>query len=138
MAEALLRGTLAPDRRASESPIAIACFGFVTFLPLRPDFSRPFFISLISASTFLPAEGEYFRRDDFFEDVFLAEDFLAPVFPRVLLFFALAPRREEVLEELLFFALLDLFFAAFFVAMLILLENQMLARFESVVWQMSG
>lgn len=94
--------------------MAIACLGFVTFLPLRPDLSWPFFISFISVSTFLPADGEYFRPEDFFEVVLLAEDFL------VLIFFALVPRREEVLEELLFFALLDLFFAAFFVAMLIL------------------
>jgi hypothetical protein len=32
-------GTLAPSRRASESPIAIACFRLVTFLPERPDLS---------------------------------------------------------------------------------------------------
>lgn len=96
--------------------MAIACLGLVTFLPLRPDFSLPFFISLISVSTFLPAEGEYFRREDFFEDDFLAVDFFAAELRRVVLFFA---------DELLFFRLLDLFFAAFFVAMDILLENQM-------------
>jgi len=117
--------------------MAMACLGFVTFLPLRPDLSWPFFISFISASTFLPAEGEYFLPDDFFDAVFFAEDFFTPVLRRVLLFFALVPRREEVLEELLFFALPDLFFAAFFVAILILLENQMFAGFESVVWQAS-
>lgn len=113
-------GTFFPSRRAFESPIAIACLGFVTFLPLWPDLSWPFFISFISVSTFLPADGEYFRPEDFFEDVFLAEDFLVLLLRRVLVFVALEPLREEVLEELLFFALLELFFAAFFVAMCIL------------------
>jgi hypothetical protein len=32
-------GISAPDRRASLNPIAIACFGFLTCFPLRPDFS---------------------------------------------------------------------------------------------------
>jgi hypothetical protein len=32
-------GMLAPLRRASLKPIAIACFGFFTFLWLRPDSS---------------------------------------------------------------------------------------------------
>ena len=66
-------GTLRPFLRASESPIAIACFGLVTFLPLRPLFSLPRFISRISVSTCLPALGEYLRPDeDFFEDDFFA------------------------------------------------------------------
>jgi hypothetical protein len=30
-------GMRAPDWRASLKPIAMACLGFVTFLPLRPD-----------------------------------------------------------------------------------------------------
>jgi hypothetical protein len=30
-------GIFAPASRASLNPIAIACFGFVTFLPLLPD-----------------------------------------------------------------------------------------------------
>lgn len=34
-----LGGISAPERRASLNPIAIACFGFLTFLPLRPDSS---------------------------------------------------------------------------------------------------
>jgi hypothetical protein len=128
--------------------MAMACLGLVTFLPLRPDLSWPFFISFISVSTFLPAEGEYFRPEDFFfdddfrelEDDFLDEDFLAPllrllVLRRLLLFFALPPR-EDFLDELLFFALLDLFFAAFLVAMLILLDNQMFSPIPSVVSEM--
>jgi hypothetical protein len=32
-------GMCAPDLRASLKPIAIACFGFLTFFLLRPDFS---------------------------------------------------------------------------------------------------
>jgi hypothetical protein len=64
-------GTFAPFFRASESPIAIACLGFVTFLPLRPDFNLPCFISRISVSTDLEALGLYFR-DAFFVALFLA------------------------------------------------------------------
>jgi len=77
--------------------MAIACLRLVTFLPLRPLLSVPFFISFISLSTFFPAEGEYFRVDFFFEEDFFAE---------------------------LFFVA-DFFFAAFFVAMLTLLTVQM-------------
>jgi hypothetical protein len=76
-----LGGTFLPSLRASESPIAMACFRLVTFLPLRPDLRVPFFISFISLSTFLPAEGEYFRVEDFFAlvDFFLAV-FLVAIF----------------------------------------------------------
>jgi hypothetical protein len=135
-----LGGTFFPALLAFESPIAIACFGLVTFLPLRPDLSWPFFISLISVSTFLPAEGEYLRPDDFFAEdffaeVFLVEDFLAEELLVEDLFalvpFLVLPFRAE---ELLFLVLLDLFLAAFFDAISILLENQMFAGFESVVW----
>jgi len=45
-------GTFAPDRRASESPIAIACFRLFTFFPLRPLFNFPRFISCIARFTF--------------------------------------------------------------------------------------
>jgi len=99
----LLSGTLSPSRRASLSPIAIACFRFFTFLPERPDCSFPSFISCIARSTLRPDLREYFRVDflrpfkdvlrpfdDFFrpfDDFFrpvedflrLAEDFLRPV-----------------------------------------------------------
>lgn len=64
---AFLRGTLAPDRRASDNPIAIACFGFVTFRPL-PDFSLPRLNSCISRSTDCDAFGPYFLPLDFFFD----------------------------------------------------------------------
>ena len=93
-----------PSRRAFESPIAIACFGFFTFLPLRPLFSFPCFISRISVSTFFREEGAYLREELFFDDDFLPdEDFL---------------REDNVLadEDFLaedFFLLLDFFLAAF-------------------------
>ena len=63
-------GTLAPERRASDKPMAIACFGFVTFLPLRPLFSLPRLNSCISRSTLFCAFGPYFRPrlEDFFDD----------------------------------------------------------------------
>ncbi|HEY8227923.1 MAG TPA: hypothetical protein VIG25_21810 [Pyrinomonadaceae bacterium] len=48
-------GTFAPSLRASERPIAIACFLLVTFLPDRPLFSVPLFRSCIALSTFLDA-----------------------------------------------------------------------------------
>lgn len=87
--------------------MAIACFGFVTFLPFRPDLSLPVFISLISVSTFLPAEGEYFRREDFFDDDFFAlvRRMPAPVLAPLDLFFAavlvairILPRKSDVLR----------------------------------------
>jgi hypothetical protein len=56
-------GTLSPALRASDNPIAMACFLLVTFLPLRPLFNFPCFIARISLSTLLPAAGEYLRDD---------------------------------------------------------------------------
>jgi hypothetical protein len=53
-----LLGTLPPDLRASESPIAIACFLLVTFLP-EPLFSDPRFRSCIAFSTFSDAFAPY-------------------------------------------------------------------------------
>src|SRR5437016_14649298 len=55
-----LRGTLAPARRASDSPIAIACLRLLTFLPDRPLFSVPFFFSCIARLTLLCAFFPYF------------------------------------------------------------------------------
>jgi hypothetical protein len=64
-------GTFAPSLRASERPIAMACLRLVTFLPLRPLFSVPRFISCISSRTFSPALGLYFLPlDDFFAELF--------------------------------------------------------------------
>jgi hypothetical protein len=54
---AFFRGTFAPERRASDKPMAIACFRLVTFFPLRPLFSLPRFISCISRFTACPAFG---------------------------------------------------------------------------------
>lgn len=56
--------------------MAMACFGLVTFFPLRPDFSLPFFIACISRSTDLPAAGLYLRElEDLFDAVFFPDDF---------------------------------------------------------------
>ena len=57
--EDFLRGTLPPALRASDSPIAIACFLLVTFLPERPLLSVPFLRSCIAFSTFSPAFFPY-------------------------------------------------------------------------------
>jgi hypothetical protein len=60
-----LRGTLAPFFRASDRPIAIACFRLFTFRPL-PDLSVPFFLRRIALSTRFDAAFPYFRRlEDF-------------------------------------------------------------------------
>ena len=104
--------------------MAIACLGLVTFFPLRPDFSLPRFISRISLSTFLPADGEYLRLLDFFELDFLALDFFADD-ERVLF-------RALPLRELRLFELLDFFLVAFWVAITILLEGQMRSSFRQV------
>src|SRR4051812_42569351 len=52
-------GTLPPSRRASDSPMAIACFRLVTFLPDRPLFSVPSLRSCIARSTFCDAFFPY-------------------------------------------------------------------------------
>jgi len=94
--------------------MAIACFRLVTFFPLRPLFSFPRFISFISVSTFFPAEGEYFRDDDFLEDDFFA-DFLLD---------------EDLCD--LDFEEEELFLAAFFVAIQHLLRGQMVGSLPAV------
>lgn len=53
-------GTFPPLFRASESPIAIACFRLVTFLPLRPLFNVPFLRSCIAFFTLRCAVFPYF------------------------------------------------------------------------------
>lgn len=80
-AQAFFFGTFAPALRASDSPIAIACFRLVTFLPLRPLFSFPRFMARISVATLLPAAGEYFRVDFFLPVDFLFADFVAITTP---------------------------------------------------------
>ena len=54
-----LAGTFAPSSRASDRPMAMACRGFFTFLPLLPDFSFPSFISCIARFTLLCDFLEY-------------------------------------------------------------------------------
>jgi hypothetical protein len=58
-------GTFAPLRRASDKPIAIACFLLLTFFPERPDLSVPCFRSCIARLTFFDALGPYFRLEAF-------------------------------------------------------------------------
>lgn len=67
-------GTLAPERRASLRPIAMACLRFVTFLPEPPDLSFPCFISSIARRTFSLDFGPYFRPDFLRDAVFLRDD----------------------------------------------------------------
>ncbi len=52
-------GTLAPAARASDRPIAMACFRLVTFLPERPLLSVPCLRSCIARSTFCDAFFPY-------------------------------------------------------------------------------
>src|SRR5438045_7399382 len=59
-------GTFAPLLRASESPIAIACFRLFTVFPLRPLFSLPRFFSCMALLTFFLAPLEYFVLTKFY------------------------------------------------------------------------
>ena len=65
-------GTLAPFFRASERPIAIACFRLFTVPPFppRPDFSVPRFLRRIALATVLFAARPYLRVPDFRPDFF--------------------------------------------------------------------
>jgi hypothetical protein len=58
--EDFLAGTLPPSLRASDSPIAIACFLLLTVLPERPLLSLPRLRSCIALFTFWPAFLPYF------------------------------------------------------------------------------
>jgi len=58
--ELRLRGTLPPFARASESPIAIACFRLFTLRPL-PLLSVPFLRRRIALPTRFDADFPYFR-----------------------------------------------------------------------------
>ena len=58
---AFLRGTFAPDLRASLMPIAIACLRLFT-LRLPPDFSLPCLYSRMTLPTLLCALRLYLRR----------------------------------------------------------------------------
>ena len=57
---ALLAGTFLPSRRASDKPMAMACFLLFTFVPERPLFNVPRLRSCIALSTFLEAASLYF------------------------------------------------------------------------------
>lgn len=61
----LFRGTFLPFDRASDRPMAIACFLLFTLRPL-PDSSVPFLRRRMALSTSLLALSEYFRFVDFF------------------------------------------------------------------------
>jgi hypothetical protein len=52
-------GTLAPPFRASDKPIAIACFRLLTLRPERPLFSVPALRFFIARSTLADAFLEY-------------------------------------------------------------------------------
>src|SRR5262245_27979114 len=56
---AFFLGTFAPARRASDSPIAIACLRLLTVRPDRPLFNVPRLRSCIARSTFSDAFFEY-------------------------------------------------------------------------------
>lgn len=65
---AFFLGTLAPFLRASDRPIAIACFLLFTLppLPLRPERRVPCFFRRIALATLFPAPLLYLRPRDFF------------------------------------------------------------------------
>jgi hypothetical protein len=58
-------GTFLPLARASESPIAIACFLLFTVLPERPLFKVPALRFFIARLTSAEAFFEYFRAMDY-------------------------------------------------------------------------
>ena len=69
-----LRGTFAPERRASERPMAMACLRLVTFLPERPERSVPRFRSCIARFTLLLAAVLYFRLRDLVVAIFSSRE----------------------------------------------------------------
>src|SRR5437588_12040990 len=71
-------GTFPPSLRASDSPMAIACFLLVTFLPDLPLFSVPSLRSCIAFLTFFCAFLPYFAIVDPFPISQLANDCAPP------------------------------------------------------------
>jgi hypothetical protein len=61
LSDDFLGGTLPPPRRASDSPIAIACLRLRTLRPERPLFSVPALRLRIARPTLADAILEYFR-----------------------------------------------------------------------------
>lgn len=55
LVEDFFEGTFPPARRASDSPMAMACFRLFTFLPDRPLFRVPFLRSCMALLTFCDA-----------------------------------------------------------------------------------
>jgi hypothetical protein len=64
-----LGGTFPPLRRASERPIATACFLLFTVFPDVPDLSFPRFILRIALFTFFETLLPYFFLDDDFKGI---------------------------------------------------------------------
>lgn len=117
----------------------MACFGFVTFFPLRPLLSLPSFISFISRSTLLLAAGLYLRPELlFFEEDFLLALFLAGLFFVVLFLLAVFFAGDFLAGDFLVadffvpdflladFLVPDFFAAAFLVAIRILPDTESL------------
>ena len=86
----LFRGTFAPFFRASDRPIAIACFRLFTVPPFPPgpDFRVPRFLRRIALATFLLAARPYLRVPD-----------LRPDFLRVAIGASVESSRLIVLER---------------------------------------
>jgi hypothetical protein len=57
----LLLGTFLPARRASDKPIAMACFRLLTLFPERPLFNVPRLRSCMALAIFFDAASLYFR-----------------------------------------------------------------------------
>jgi hypothetical protein len=72
-------GTLPPSRRASESPMAMACLRLFTFLPELPLFSVPCLRSCIAFSTLSCAFFPYF--DAMLRSPFAASKFVQELVP---------------------------------------------------------
>ena len=51
-------GTFLPSLRASDRPMAMACFRLLTFLPLLPLFSVPFFFRRVITDTWHRIRGD--------------------------------------------------------------------------------
>jgi hypothetical protein len=66
-----LRGTFPPARRASDNPIAMACFRLVTFFPERPLRRVPLLRSRIARLTFCAAFRPYLAIRILLAEIFL-------------------------------------------------------------------
>src|SRR5437763_13059919 len=77
--EDFIFGTLPPSFRASDNPIAIACFLLVTFLPDSPLFNVPSLRSCIAFLTFFCAFLPYLAIGHLPPIYYLSVDFLSGV-----------------------------------------------------------